>query len=101
MRRFFVAAALAACCAALAWADDPGAKIGVKIKNGSVDLKLSYDVNPCVVDWNNDGLKDLLMGEFTGGYVTLFQNLGTDMNPVFNGGVKINSGGTPITVPSG
>jgi hypothetical protein len=101
MRRLITAAALAFLCAAMAWADDPGLKPGVKLQSNGGDLKLSYDVNPCVVDWNSDGLKDLLVGEFTGGYISYYQNVGTDLNPVFGSPVKINSGGTPITVTYG
>ncbi|MHC4945607.1 MAG: hypothetical protein ACYTG7_21560 [Planctomycetota bacterium] len=84
--------------AGAAYADMPGIAPGFKIKNGSVDLKLSGDTNATAVDWNNDGLKDLLVGEYTGGYITLFLNQGTNINPVFDGGVKVESNGSPISV---
>ena len=38
---------------------------------------------PSVVDWNNDGKKDLLCGEYYG-RVHLLVNVGTDRQPVFN-----------------
>jgi hypothetical protein len=74
---------------------------GVYIKNGSSDLQVSYYSAPTVVDWNNDGKKDLVVGQFTSGNVVLFLNVGTDDNPVFNGSTLIQSGGTPITTSCG
>lgn len=93
--------ALLALLAGAASADMPGIVQGVKIKNGTIELKLSGDTNPTVVDWNNDGLKDLLVGEYQGGYITLFLNQGTDINPVFDGGTKVESNGLPISVSFG
>jgi len=84
-----------------ALADMPGIAPGFKIKSDSIDVKLSGHTNATSVDWNNDGLKDLLVGEFTGGYITLYLNQGTNMNPVFSGGVKVESNGSPISVSYG
>jgi len=39
---------------------------------------------PRVVDWNNDGKKDLVTGERYG-YIYVFLNTGTDAAPVFSG----------------
>ncbi|MFH2000970.1 MAG: hypothetical protein ABIK28_14910 [Planctomycetota bacterium] len=88
-------------CTSLVCAEEPGILSGVKIKDGLNPLKLSYDVNPFVVDWNNDGLKDLLVGEFTQGYINLYLNQGTNLNPVFNGGTQLQSNGSPITTTYG
>ncbi|MBI5741630.1 MAG: hypothetical protein HZA16_13060 [Nitrospirae bacterium] len=46
---------------------------------------------PEVYDWNNDGMKDLIVGSRTGtspsfhGYVNFFENTGTDSSPSFSG----------------
>jgi len=82
-------------------ADMPGVAQGFKIQDGAHDLMLSAHTNATVVDWNNDGRKDLLVGEYTGGYITLFLNEGTDLNPLFDGGVRVESNGMPITVSYG
>ncbi|MHC4941658.1 MAG: hypothetical protein ACYTG7_01420 [Planctomycetota bacterium] len=79
----------------------PGIEPALKLESGGSVIKLSYDTNATVVDWNNDGLKDLLVGEFTQGYITLYVNQGTDINPVFNSGAKVQSNGSPITVTYG
>lgn len=84
--------------AGVSFADMPGILPGVKIKDGSSDLKLSSYVNPTVVDWNNDGLTDLLVGEFHQGKIALFLNQGTNLNPVFDGYIYLESSGLPITV---
>jgi len=45
---------------------------------------VSSHAAPCVVlDWNADGLKDLVVGD-ADGYLNLFLNGGTDASPVFN-----------------
>ena len=69
--------------------------------DGSSFLEVTYCSTPTVADWNNDGAKDLIVGQFTSGYIWLFLNQGTNLNPVFNGGSKIESGGTPITTSYG
>lgn len=56
---------------------------------------------PYVVDWTNDGKKDLLVGQFTEGNVHLFSNIGTDSNPVLTSSGLIESSGSPITTTYG
>jgi len=56
---------------------------------------------PYVVDWTNDGKKDLVVGQFTDGNVHLFSNIGTDSNPVLTSSGLIQSSGAPITTTYG
>jgi hypothetical protein len=44
------------------------------------------------VDWNNDGKKDLLVGE-QAGYLRIYLNTGTDASPVFSGYSLVKVGG--------
>ena len=74
---------------------------GVYIQNGSSPLQADIYTAPTAVDWNNDGKKDLVVGQFTSGYVWAFLNTGADANPVFNGGSLILSSGSPITTSYG
>lgn len=91
--------ALLAVGAGTAWADIPLVEPGVYIQDGASDLRVGLYCAPTVTDWNNDGKKDLVIGqELGGGNVQLFLNQGTDLNPIFNGGVKIESNGVPITM---
>ena len=82
----------AAACAAIPELDE-----GVYIQSGSGPLTVKYFTAPSVIDWNNDGKKDLLIGQFTSGNVWLFLNQGTDAQPAFGAGQKVPAGGSAIT----
>lgn len=69
---------------------DLGRVLAVKVPAGS---------SPVVVDWNNDGMKDLLVGTGTG-EVLLYLNTGSETAPVFGEGVAITSAGAAIGVGS-
>ena len=57
---------------------------------------------PCVVDWNGDGKKDLLVGFQPDSRIALYLNLGTDAQPGFtNFTVLKTADGTIIEHPSG
>jgi hypothetical protein len=83
------------------WAASPELETGVKIKDGMVDLAVNLYSAPTCVDWNNDGAKDLVVGQFWDGWVLLYLNKGTNLNPSFDGGTPIESSGSPITVTWG
>lgn len=83
------------------WADMPQLEPKVKIKDGAGDLQVNLYSSPTWADWNNDGAKDLVVGQIMDGYVWLYLNQGTNLNPVFNGGSQIESGGSPIAVTWG
>jgi len=54
-----------------------------------------------VADWNADGKKDLLVGQFTDGKISVFLNQGTDADPVLGSGRFVQSGGSDITTTYG
>jgi hypothetical protein len=54
---------------------------------------------PRVVDWNNDGRKDVVCGE-QAGRVYLMLNTGTDASPVFATRVYLTNGTSALTVSS-
>jgi hypothetical protein len=98
---FFAAAALILFAAGTSWAQAPNIEAGVRIKDGSNPLSVDRHSAPSVVDWNNDGKKDLVIGQFTYGYVWLYLNQGTNAEPVFNGATQIKSNGVAITTSYG
>lgn len=53
-----------------------------------------------VVDWNGDGRLDLIRGGGDG-WVTYYENAGTNIDPVFKPGVRLNAGGEPIRLING
>jgi len=79
----------------------PDLAAGVYINDGAAPLMVGLHSAPTVTDWNNDGLKDLVVGCFSNGYVTVFINQGSDTNPLFDGGGLLQSGGTDITTSYG
>jgi hypothetical protein len=81
-------------------ADEPDLKAAVKLESNGSPISLTTPY-PTVVDWNNDGAKDLVVGHFYYGNIYLYLNTGSDLNPVFGPGTKIESNGTPITTSYG
>jgi len=49
------------------------------------------------VDWNNDGLKDLLVGDYSG-HVSYFRNVGSLGNPILTFDSYISVNGSPLQV---
>lgn len=97
----FAACAFICLCAGNLYGDPPDLEKGVYIYDGAKPLEVDRHSNPFVVDWDNDGAKDLLVGQFTYGWIWLYLNKGTDLNPVFSGGQLVQSGGSPITTSYG
>ena len=75
---------------------------GVKIQAGGEDINIKVGhLVPCVVDWNNDGRKDLLVGQFSKGKIRVYLNEGTDEKPVFNKFEYLKAKGKEISLRSG
>lgn len=98
---FLPALVLIAAWPSLLLAEAPEIETGVNIMNGAGPLEVTWCSVPCAWDWNADGAKDLLVGQFSSGHIWLFLNQGTDLNPVFNGGTLVESNGQPITASYG
>jgi hypothetical protein len=57
--------------------------------------------DPCVADWDYDGLKDLLLGEFTYGRIRFYKNVNSNSNPQFNSWSYLQADGAIIQLPYG
>jgi hypothetical protein len=68
---------------------------GPDVTCGGVTINVSYNSAPCIVDWNEDGHQDMLLGN-QDGYVRLYLNDGGDSVPAFSSFSYIQSGGTNI-----
>ena len=60
--------------------ESPRYGTGVRLKAGGKEIKVRDPSAPCLVDWNEDGRKDLLVGD-GGGYLNLFLNTGSSLSP--------------------
>lgn len=49
------------------------------------ELDVGWNSTPAQVDWDRDGLRDLVIGDKEG-YVWFYRNIGTEFNPVFTTG---------------
>ena len=71
------------------------------INDAGVPIDVGNYAAPEAYDWNLDGAKDLVLGQFSEGKIRLYLNLGPDTDPYFNGCTYYQSGGTDITLPYG
>jgi len=55
--------------------------------------------SPITCDWDNDGDKDLLVGQFFYGYISFYENIGTNHAPVFGDSHFLYADDSIITLP--
>lgn len=69
---------------------------GVKVQAAGKDLEVSRgNASPCVVDWNEDGKKDLVMGKGNG-TIFVFLNEGSNEQPIFGKPTELNGGSLDV-----
>jgi hypothetical protein len=74
----------------------------VQICDGSEPINVTQGyAAPFVCDFNHDGLKDLLVGQFGGGKLRFYPNRGTNAQPMFRGFEYVQVNRKDITVPYG
>lgn len=78
---------------------DGGTLLEVGQPGSKVPINVGYRATPSVVDWNNDGKKDLAVGALDG-KIHLFLNEGTDVVPDFRSETFAREDGTDLVVPS-
>ncbi len=80
-------------------AQEPMLRPAEYLLSSGVPLDPGDHAIPCVCDWNNDGLKDLVVGYRSADKVALYLNHGTDKEPAFSGFVNIQANGLDIQHP--
>ena len=74
------------------------------VQAGGVEIVVPGYSVPSFVDWNNDGWKDLIVGEGSGSItprVRLYLNEATEGEPVFSSFSYVQAHGVDLTVPGG
>lgn len=94
-----VSVVLLLCGFAMASAPEFGPYSWIEATGGKIDV--GYYGAPCIADWNNDGLKDLVLGQFTNGKIRFYANSNTNILPIFTSYTFIQSDGTDIILPAG
>jgi hypothetical protein len=95
--------ALLALLAYVALAETPVFDAPVAIEANGVPINVGYGGNasPFVIDWNGDGKQDLLLGQFDGGKVRYYENIGENFAPVFGDSAYIQADGADISLTYG
>ncbi len=69
--------------------------------NGSpITLSIGHAA-PCVIDWDGDGLKDLLLGQYSSGKIRFYRNVGRKLAPAFTTYSYLQADGKDIAVSYG
>jgi hypothetical protein len=86
-----------------AFAQTPVFDAPVAIEANGTPINVGYGGNasPFVVDWNGDGKQDLLLGQFDGGKVRYYENVGEDTAPVFGDFEYLQADGSDISLSYG
>jgi len=82
----------------------PSAELGPPIRLEAAGKPIDTEIGhaaPFVCDFDGDGLKDLLVGQFGDGLLWIYRNEGTNSEPKLAAGVKFKEGKEDGRVPSG
>lgn len=79
---------------------DTGARVQVGPPGAKVDINVGYRATPAVIDWNEDGLFDLLIGAYDG-KLRLYLNEGGTLPPDFRHTLLVSDGSGDLVVPLG
>ncbi len=84
-----------------AWAEIPRFAASVLIEDNGSAIDVGYYAAPVMFDWDLDGKKDMVIGQFHSGKIRFYPNVGEDSAPAFNGYSFMRASGVEITLPSG
>jgi hypothetical protein len=85
-------------------ADDPAKELLPPVRVEAAGKPIDTDVGhaaPFMADFDGDGVKDLLVGQFGEGTLWVYRNVGTNDRPKFAAGVKFKNGNPEGRVPTG
>jgi hypothetical protein len=74
--------------------------VRVEAAGKPIDTEIGHAA-PFVGDFDGDGKFDLLVGQFGGGTLAIYRNIGTNAQPEFAAGEKFQASGKEGRVPSG
>lgn len=80
--------------------DELAAPVRIEAGGKAIDTEVGHAA-PFVCDFDGDGVRDLLVGQFGNGQLWIFHNEGTNAEPKLAAGAKFKEGGKDGTVPCG
>src|SRR5947209_12284440 len=85
-------------------ADDPAQEllppVRLEAAGKPIDTAIGHAA-PFVADFDGDGVKDLLVGQFGDGILWVYRNVGTNDRPKLAAGMKFKDGNKDGRVPTG
>ncbi len=99
MRFILPLAALLCTCMVAAAVPDFENEYMLQCSGTTIDV--GYYAAPCIVDWDGDGLQDLILGQFTSGYIRFYKNVGSNDSPLFTSFTYLYADGIRIAMGSG
>ena len=86
----------------LAISDTPDYQTPFRVYANVFPITLSIGhANPLITDWNGDGLKDLIVGQYSGAKLRYYQNSDSNDSPMFGDFSYMQADGTDISLSSG
>ena len=75
--------------------------VAIEASGTPINVGVGGNASPFIVDWNGDGRQDLLLGQYDGGKIRFYENVGTNNNPVFNAFSYLQADGADISLTYG
>jgi hypothetical protein len=100
LRVLFVVAAGLGISLNLAASDALAPPVRLEADGKAIDTDVGHAA-PFVTDFDDDGVQDLLVGQFGGGQLWIYRNEGTNAEPKLATGLKFKQGKDDGRVPTG
>lgn len=96
-----MASLLAASAPAAEVASDLELPVQIQAGGQPLDVQREGHSAPFVGDFDGDGVRDLLVGQYEQGRLRIYRNLGTNTEPRFDAHTWLSAGGQTGRVPEG
>ena len=95
-----LAAVISLLAATPALAQELGKPVRLEADGKPIDTEIGH-ATPAYYDWDGDGKRDLLVGQFGGGKMKIFKNVGTNAAPKFAPEEFLTADGKVVETPTG